>query len=607
MGGLKKSVHSITTEKSGYHFEKKSPRGGLPPQARPFILPLTVAIVCVVLISLFMIVIYLDLRNLDYTLHSSVANRGEKLIRSVQEAAEDNLRQFKQMRSEIDLDTGADGPQTADSLSPQEMLIMNLADLARKIDSKWSRKPPDPQQLRTLSDQECLWLVALFDAQGQTVSSNRSVPEDLLRLALPVIRGGEDIKINIFGRQGSGQSARFLATRRSSAQGTILLALDGDGFRHRNLMVSIELAIEEVERASAAPFFLVTDQRQRVMAGSGELKDMVKAMLPTFPVPKAGTTVTRRKIVLNGNNLLEIVAPFRVGGTFVGSARIGLSRSWVERALRKNRKRTLISLGFMAAITLLSVGFLYRNQTRHLARIRDMERRLEKAERLSALGRLAAGVAHEIRNPLNAISMAAQRLRPDNLMALSEVMRDEIRRLNNIIEEFLAFSRSRGMEMVPHDVIQLMKQIALLMGEEAAAEGIVVHTRWKESSITIQMDVDKLKQAFLNIVKNAMESISGTGEVGISVERVDKHRVSVVVSDTGAGLSPEQIEKIFDLDYTTKEKGLGLGLPLAHEIIKGHGGEIRVSSQQGKGTTFVIHLPTDRMTGSSQHPPERDV
>ena len=236
-----------------------------------------------------------------------------------------------------------------------------------------------------------------------------------------------------------------------------------------------------------------------------------------------------------------------------------------------------------------------------------MERRLEKAERLSALGRLAAGVAHEIRNPLNAISMAAQRLRPDNLMALSEVMRDEIRRLNNIIEEFLAFSRSRGMEMVPHDLIQLMKQIALLMGEEAAAEGIAVHTRWKESSITIQMDVDKLKQAFLNIVKNAMESISGTGEVGISVERVDKHRVSVVVSDTGAGLSPEQIEKIFDLDYTTKEKGLGLGLPLAHEIIKGHGGEIRVSSRQGKGTTFVIHLPTDRMTGSSQHPPERDV
>jgi signal transduction histidine kinase len=203
--------------------------------------------------------------------------------------------------------------------------------------------------------------------------------------------------------------------------------------------------------------------------------------------------------------------------------------------------------------------------------------------------------------------MAVQRLRADNLKDLTEVIRDEIRRLNHIIEEFLAFSRSRGMKMAPHDLIQVMKQIVLLMGEEAAAEGIAVHSSWKEPSMTIQMDVDKLKQAFLNIVKNAMESISGAGEVHISVKRVDKHRASVVISDTGAGLSPEQMERVFDLDYTTKEKGLGLGLPLAHEIIKGHSGEILVSSQQGEGTTFVIYLPTDRMAGGAQYPRERDM
>jgi signal transduction histidine kinase len=605
-GRRKNSVPSIASGNSVFHDEKMPSQGDLPPPGRPFILPLTVAIVCVVLISLFVIVIYWDLRNLDDTLHSSVANRGKKIIGSVREVAEDNLRRLKQMPDEIDLETGADGRPSADALSPQEWMIMNLADLARKIDSEWSKKYPDAHQLTVLSEQESLWLVALFDGRGQAVSSNRSVPEDLMRLALPVIRGGEEIKINIFSRPGSGQSFRFLAMRRSSGRGTILLALDGGGFRHRSLMAAIQRAIEEVERASVSPFFIVTDQRQRVMASYGELKEMVKGWLPTSAVPKAGTPVIHREIVMKGRHLLEIISPFRVGGTWMGYARIGLSSGWVERALRKNRKRMLISLGFMAAITLLSVGFLYRNQTRHLARIRDMERRLEKAERLSALGRLAAGVAHEIRNPLNAISMAAQRLRADNLTALSEVMRDEIRRLNHIIEEFLAFSRTREMALVPHDLIQLLKQIALLMGEEAATEGIAVHTRWKESAMMIEMDVDKLKQAFLNVVKNAMESISGTGEVGISVERADRRRVRVAISDTGAGLSPEQIEKIFDLDYTTKEKGLGLGLALAHEIIKGHGGEIRVSSQEGKGTTFVILLPAYRMAGMAQHPPGRD-
>ena len=606
MGGRKNSEQLIATGKSAFRHDKMSPKGDLPPKTRPFVPPLTVALVCVILISLFLIVIYLDLRNLDDTLHSTVANRGEKLIKTVQEAAEDNFRRFKLMSSEVESDTDSDGGPAADVLSQQELLIMNLADIARKMDSKWSKKSPNPQQLKSFSDQESLWLVALFDDRGKAVSSNRSVPEDLLQLALPVIRGGEEIKINIFSRQGSGQSSRFLAVRRSSAPGAILIAMDGSGFQHRSLMVAIERAIEEVDRASKAPFFLVTDQRHRVMAGSGELKGIVKSMHSTSAVPEAGATVTHRKIVLNNRNLLEVISPFRVGGTFVGSARIGLSRSWVVRAMRKNRKRMLISLGFMAAITLLSVGFLYRNQTRHLARIREMERRLEKAERLSALGRLAAGVAHEIRNPLNAISMAAQRLRADNLNALTEVIRDEIRRLNHIIEEFLAFSRSRGMEMVPHDLIRLMREIALLMGEEAAAERIALHTSWKDSSITIQMDVDKLKQAFLNIVKNAMESISGSGEVHISVKRVDKYWVSVVISDTGTGLSHEQMEKVFDLDYTTKEKGLGLGLPLAHEIIKGHSGEILVSSQQGKGTSFVVYLPADRMAGSTQYPRERD-
>ncbi len=152
-----------------------------------------------------------------------MANRGERLIRNVQEAAEDNLRELKQMPSEVDFDASAEGRPDADSPSLQELLIMNLADLARNVDAGWSSKSPDSQQLRSLSDQESLSLVAFFDGLGQVISSNRQVPEEILRLALPVIRGGEEIKINIFSRPESGYSARFLALRRSSAKGAILL------------------------------------------------------------------------------------------------------------------------------------------------------------------------------------------------------------------------------------------------------------------------------------------------------------------------------------------------------------------------------------------------
>jgi signal transduction histidine kinase len=108
------------------------------------------------------------------------------------------------------------------------------------------------------------------------------------------------------------------------------------------------------------------------------------------------------------------------------------------------------------------------------------------------------------------------------------------------------------------------------------------------------MDVDKLQQDLFNFVKNAMESISGAGNIVLSVDAGGKDRVSIKISDNGCGMTRGEIERIFNPEYTTKEKGLGLGLPLAHEIIRGHGGEIRVVSEQGRGTTFEIMLPAGK-------------
>jgi signal transduction histidine kinase len=120
-----------------------------------------------------------------------------------------------------------------------------------------------------------------------------------------------------------------------------------------------------------------------------------------------------------------------------------------------------------------------------------------------------------------------------------------------------------------------------------------------DSPLMISMDFDKLKQAIFNILRNAMESISNGGSIELSAEPKGKNWISIKISDTGSGLTPEEIEKIFNPDYTTKDKGLGLGLTLAHEIIKGHGGDIQVRSQPGQGTTFEILLPKDTKTGVS--------
>jgi signal transduction histidine kinase len=311
--------------------------------------------------------------------------------------------------------------------------------------------------------------------------------------------------------------------------------------------------------------------------------------------------IANDNIKVGEREYLMVMAPLTMEGRPAGIVRVGFERDRMDQILERNRHFLFISMGFIVLAGLFSLWFVFQNQKRHLARIAEMRKRLEQSERLSSLGQLAAGVAHEIRNPLNAISMASQRLQREYLPCeeektqefgrLTGVIRDEIRRLNVIIEDFLTFSRSRRLELREFSLTEVVQKLVRLMGEEASARGISLSVKSMQDSLMVPMDVDKLQQALINIIKNAIESIEGSGSIDIVVERQAGERAVIRVSDTGSGLAPEEVGKIFDPDYTTKEKGLGLGLPIAHEIIRGHGGTIRVQSGVGQGTTFEIVLP----------------
>ncbi len=397
----------------------------------------------------------------------------------------------------------------------------------------------------------------------------------------------------------------FIALSRKDESGTIILALDRDSLRYWGTRVSVEKAMEKLGEGQGVVYLTVRDKKAMPLGNTGELPTEWEKEDPLFPKILDGTVAFEsRKVSFGGKSLLEIVAPFRLGGEIAGIVRVGLERGNTDQILDENRRNMFVFLSFVVLIALLSMWLLYHNQNRHLAGVVEMTRQLEKAERLSSLGQLAAGVAHEIRNPLNAISMASQRLKREYMPADEEkskefiimtgVIRDEIRRLNGIIEEFLTFSKSRRLELHDCPVQEVLQKIVNLISEEAAAKGISLRTDWGNEPIVIPMDMDKLQQALFNFVKNAMESISGDGIVTLSIRNTEKGRVSIRITDTGCGMTTEEVDRIFNPEYTTKEKGLGLGLPLAHEIIRGHGGEIRVLSRKGEGTTFEILLPAER-------------
>jgi signal transduction histidine kinase len=583
-------------------WQQQSPRFN-----RPFLQPLAVGLVCAVLIALILMMGIMDLRRSERTLIGFMEDQGNRIIGVVERLTEENLKTM--IIASQKTTGGASVPLTEQVLSPQKLLTEAIVAMGREIDNRWKKEHLSEAYIRKYAQEKNLYLVAVLNGWGDVIFQSRTLPDNLFDGKAPRMTADRSKRtadlISRLNQLNRLKKIGFIALSRKDESGTIILALDRDSLRYWGTRVSVEKAMEKLGEGQGIVYLTVRDKKAMLLGNAGELPAEWEKEDPLFPKILAGAvTFESRKVSFGGKSLLEIVAPFRLGGEIAGIVRVGLERGNTDQILDENQRNMFIFLSFVVLIALLSMWLLYHNQNRHLAGVVEMTRQLEKAERLSSLGQLAAGVAHEIRNPLNAISMASQRLKREYMPEdegknkefgiLTGVIRDEIRRLNGIIEEFLTFSKSRRLELHDCPVQEVLEKITTLISEEASARGISLRTDWGNEPIVIPMDMDKLQQALFNFVKNAMESISGDGIVTLSIRNTEKGRVGIRVTDTGCGMTTEEVDRIFNPEYTTKEKGLGLGLPLAHEIIRGHGGEIRVLSRKGEGTTFEILLPAER-------------
>ena len=234
-----------------------------------------------------------------------------------------------------------------------------------------------------------------------------------------------------------------------------------------------------------------------------------------------------------------------------------------------------------------------------ITELKKFEEEAKRAERLSALGNLAAGVAHEIRNPLNAISITAQRLKSefvpqkdeDEYSSFTEIILNEIKRLDSIINQFLSLAKAHKLNRVSTDMNKFLGEVTNLAEVEANENSIRI-MRSIDKLPDLKIDRDEMKKAILNIMLNAVQATPSSGSLTVR-SYLDDSRANVVIeiTDSGAGIPKENLSKIFQPYFSTTEKGTGLGLSIAHRIISDHKGKIGVKSQRGKGTTFTIKLP----------------
>jgi len=232
---------------------------------------------------------------------------------------------------------------------------------------------------------------------------------------------------------------------------------------------------------------------------------------------------------------------------------------------------------------------------------------LLKAQRLAAWREVAQRIAHEIKNPLTPIQLSAQRLRrrlarvggEDQRVVVecTETIIQEVDGLKRLVDEFSRFARMPALAPRPTDVRPLVETVAALYRE--SHPGLQLVTRYDEHVPLLTVDPDHIKRAVLNLVDNAVEAVGGVGQVEVEVvHRPEAGRVEIVVSDTGPGINPDDRDKLFLPHFSTKSGGMGLGLPIVHEIVTEHGGAIRVEDHEPRGSRFVVELP---LAPSSAH------
>jgi signal transduction histidine kinase len=358
----------------------------------------------------------------------------------------------------------------------------------------------------------------------------------------------------------------------------------------------------------------------------------------------------RSEFRLDGRTLpiIEIEVPVFAEGSpdYWGSVKVGLSLEQNQREIRRTRLMLILIgcsgflLGLVGAVVMAKritgplqklvegtvriskgdftqtislcsrdeIGELaqsFNEMTRDLLETRrqmeDANRRLIQAEKLASIGRISASIAHEIRNPLTSVKLNIQKLLQIESLDEEErehlsISQEGIAQIEKFIKELLNFTRVSDLNPERFSIVQVVEESLKMMRNLFLEKKIILEKRFAADLPAVVVDGDKMRQVFLNILRNAVEAVEEGGRIGLTLSRIKENgapRIRVRISDDGCGIPEKDWENIFEPFYTTKASGFGLGLSNARKIVEQHRGSIRVAKSRGKGTTFEVRIPCE--------------
>lgn len=393
-------------------------------------------------------------------------------------------------------------------------------------------------------------------------------------------------------------------------------------YRKQSQLITLE-GVGAAPGPTAPPQFEGTREIPREGTGdTGRRPPSAEEFGPPAPVTYHLDTAQKESI---------LVVPVPTGGpgadgdgdsTRAGVVQLGYDEALLEDELAQLRRDLIkkVVAGAFLSLVVLIVGFVY--VLKLLQRTRRLEAEAQLADRLAYIGTLASGLAHEIRNPLNAMNMNLQILEEEcaagassgspgstsspldlqDTRNLLSTTRGEIRRLDRLVNNFLAYARPSPLKLEERDLGASIEEIARFLRADFEAKGITLTTRIAGDLPRVEMDESQIRQAMLNMLVNASQILGRGGRVSIEARPVGEDGVAIEIADNGPGIPSGEIERVFEVFYSNRSGGTGLGLPIAQRIVENHGGRIEVESAPGQGTRFTIFLGSTRQRPRASWP-----
>jgi len=330
--------------------------------------------------------------------------------------------------------------------------------------------------------------------------------------------------------------------------------------------------------------------------GAGELNSEIPKEIPG---DSAGSVHTEETVDTSQYQVEEPIGEF-------GMLRIGISEEDLQARISELRHDLIGQASAIGAVTtallLAALALIWAL----LRRGHRLEEQAAEAERMAYIGTLASGLAHEIRNPLNSLNLNMQMLEEELDPAASGVgvgsgrrlltiTRTEIARLERLVTDFLSYARPRALEVEEVEVEELLEQVRAILEGEARSRSVALEVGDRTGGMTVRVDPGQMRQLLLNLAQNAIAAAEGRpdGQVVLAAEPRDLREglVELIVEDNGAGIAADQVERIFDVFYSSRKGGTGLGLAIVDRIARRHDGSVEVESEVGRGTTFRVVLP----------------